>query len=207
MRALKTTSSNTDLIKIVSNDEFIMSQVRLKRKKKWEGGITDVSDLDVTVDDKNVQHTNEETVLQENARAYVAGWMCSRINHEICRRNLSCKENPNDYVTTHIANKKYCKDSKIVFPNDVSLMLSQFCSDVFKEIDHVICKTRIGVKKELIKMVVLPVNMSICSDCANVFIDKYFNVLINCYIKNKMDNHTAKKQNKRCMKAAKVVHN
>lgn len=59
MRALKTTSSNTDLIKIVSNDEFIMSQVRLKRKKKkWEGGITDVSDLDVTVDDKNVQHTN-----------------------------------------------------------------------------------------------------------------------------------------------------
>ncbi|KAJ4435229.1 hypothetical protein ANN_23807 [Periplaneta americana] len=54
------------------NNPNLKSQGVLKKKEKWEGGITDVSDLDVSVDDKNVHHTNEETVLQENARAYVA---------------------------------------------------------------------------------------------------------------------------------------
>ena len=65
--------------------------------------------------------------ISANSRAYVTGWVCSRLEHKECRDALCSLEQSCEPRDIHISMKKYTENCKMFFPNDSAMRLATAC--------------------------------------------------------------------------------
>lgn len=149
--------------------------------------------------------------MKKNSEVYVLGWVCSRLPHEGCRNNLCDADNNYSLENTQIELKKYTDSSRLVFPNTTAKIISDIINKCFTHfIDFYLEKSINNVKSRLIlncKNSVKERMENVCDSCIDLFISKYFNVLIKAYV-NKFNDCNEKLQLKsRNTKLKKISHN
>ncbi|KAL4122974.1 hypothetical protein QTP88_015213 [Uroleucon formosanum] len=139
---------------------------------------------------------NIENILMENHEAcaigYVAGWVCSKLNHQECVDKLAAKSDDNSQVNlenTHIEMKSY-QNANLLYPFKNTLEFAKNVTCIFNlNIESLLLKNKTGVRKEIIKIVDVACRpLNICDECETEFLKKLLNVLINSFIKNSNNN-------------------
>lgn len=171
--------------------------------QKHCAGITLTKKVDHVVEDVD---SLEIDIVQENSVSYVAGWACSKIDHEDCKKHLSSFEESSSPSSIHISMKKY-ENANFLYPNELAAVLSQNIYSTFKSKFRLFLgESRSGVKTKLMQELQVPPGCPVCTECLTVFSNKFFNVLIKCFLKTSNDTASKRLNNKENKKAKKVMH-